>query len=262
MSGLRLLQAETLRGGDRTLMKIGILADIHESLDHLRWALSELRRAGADRLVVVGDVCGMHTDLEETVGLLDNAGVVGVWGNHDFGLCEENPTDEDRLRYSNRLLTFMGRLRPRLDVEGCLFTHVEPWLDPEKIEDLWYFEGPPETPDQVSRIFAAVPNRVMFVGHYHQWLLVTPEGVEPWSGDVPVVLENDNRYLVVVNAVCQGKCALFDTETRVLTPFGLGGRHRPDDRTPSGSSLETRSMPPPSVHGNIGPVGDYPETAL
>ena len=46
-----------------------------------------LRRQGADRLVLVGDVCGMHTDLEETVGLLDDAGVVGVWGNHDFGLC-------------------------------------------------------------------------------------------------------------------------------------------------------------------------------
>jgi hypothetical protein len=25
-------------------------------------------------------VCGMHTDLEEAVELLDDAGVIGVWG--------------------------------------------------------------------------------------------------------------------------------------------------------------------------------------
>ncbi len=203
-------------------MKVGILADVHESVDHLRWALAVLRREGAERLILVGDVCGMHTDLEQTVGLLDDAGVVGVWGNHDFGLCVDTPTDEDRLRYSDRLLTYMGRLRPRMEVEGCLFTHVEPWLDPEKIEDLWYFEGPPETPEQVARIFAAVPNRVMFVGHYHRWLLVTPEGTLPWSGGEPVVLDSGKRYLVTINAVFQGNCALFDTETSLLTPFNLG----------------------------------------
>ena len=116
----------------------------------------------------------------------------------------------------------MGRLRPRLEIEGCLFTHVEPWLDPEKIEDLWYFEGPPETPEQVARIFSAVPNRVMFVGHFHRWLMVSPDGVLPWSGGEPIVLEPGNRYLVAVNAVVQGKSRLFDTETRLLTPFEVG----------------------------------------
>ena len=150
----------------------------------------------------------MHASLEETAVLLDEAGAIGVWGNHDFGLCRDNPRSEDRQRYGERVLGFMGRLRPRLEVEGCLFTHVEPWLDPEKIEDLWYFDGPPETPEQVARIFAASPNRVMFVGHYHRWLLVTPEGLQPWSGDEPTVLEVGNRYLVAIHAVCAGRCAL------------------------------------------------------
>jgi len=203
-------------------MKLGILADIHEDLENLRRALGVLRSERADRLVFLGDVCCMHTDLEETVRLLDEAGVVGVWGNDDFGLCGENPTDEDRRRYSHQFMTFMARLRPRLEVEGCLFTHVEPWLDPEKIEDLWYLEGPPEAPSQVARIFAAVPSRVVFVGHYHCWLLVTPEGRHPWSGDGPIVLEPGSRHLVVIDAVYQGKCALFNTEMSVLTPFNRG----------------------------------------
>jgi hypothetical protein len=203
-------------------MRIGILADIHEDLDHLRWAIDVLREHRAKRLVVIGDVFELGHRLEETVMLLDEAGATGVWGNHDFGLCRENPRPEDRQRYGERVLGFMGRLRPRLEVEGCLFTHVEPWLDPEKIEDLWYFDGPPETPEQVARIFAAAPNRLMFVGHYHRWLLVTPGGLQPWSGDEPTVLEAGNRYLVAIHAVCAGRCALFDTGTNELIPYAAG----------------------------------------
>jgi len=203
-------------------MRIGILADIHEYVRELRRALAVLKEHGADRFVVLGDVCGMQTGLEETVEILDEAGAIGVWGNHDFGLCRDNPRPEDRERFGERVLAFMARLQPRLEVEGCLFTHVEPWLDPEKIEDLWYFNGPPETPEQVSRIFASVPNRVMFVGHYHRWLLITPEGLQPWSGDEPILLGVGNRSLVAIHAVCAGKCALFDTGTNELSPFDDG----------------------------------------
>ena len=35
-------------------MRIGILADIHESLTNLRWAIDVLREQGADRFVVLG----------------------------------------------------------------------------------------------------------------------------------------------------------------------------------------------------------------
>ena len=206
-------------------MRIGILADIHEQIDELRRALAVLKQHGADRLVVLGDVCEMGHRLEATVDLLMSAGAVGVWGNHDFGLCGGNPTAEDRQRHGERTMAFLDRLRPRLEIEGCLFTHVEPWLDPEKIENLWFFGGPAETPEQVARTFTAVPNRVMFIGHYHHWLLVTPEGIQSWSGERPITLRAEERYLVAVHAVCCGKCALFDTETAELIPFdvGLGG---------------------------------------
>jgi hypothetical protein len=47
-----------------------------------------------------------------------------------------------------------------------------------------------------------------------------PEGMMTWHGDRPLCLDCANRYLVVVHAVCDGKCALFDTKTGDLTPFG------------------------------------------
>jgi hypothetical protein len=116
----------------------------------------------------------------------------------------------------------MGSLQPRLEIDGCLFTHVEPWLDPHKIEDLWYFDGPPDTPEKLARSVAAVPNRVMFIGHMHRWLFGTPSGVKDWQGEGPVRLDDQMQHLVVVHAVCAGKCALFDTEANDLIPFGEG----------------------------------------
>jgi hypothetical protein len=200
-------------------MRLGLLADIHEQTRQLRKAISVLQEHGADRFVVLGDVFETGKRMEETVGLLGQIEAVGVWGNHDVGLCFD-PDEKVCERYSWAVLDFMGRLQPHLDIESCLFSHVEPWLDAHKVEDLWYFDGPPESPDKLARSFAAVPHRVLFLGHLHRWRLGTPEGVLPWRGEGPVRLDGPTRYLVVVHAVWDGHCALFDTATSELVPFG------------------------------------------
>jgi len=202
-------------------MKLGLLADIHEQTQHLRKAIDLLQLHGAERFVVLGDVFEMGKKIEETVRLLQQVEAVGVWGNHDFGLCF-NPSEEARQRYNAAVLDFMGSLRPRLEIDGCLFTHVEPWLDPHKVEDLWYFDGPPDSPEKLARSFSALPHRVMFIGHMHRWLIGTPGGLIPWEGDRQLCLDCANRYLVVIHAVCDGRCAVFDTESGQLTPFGEG----------------------------------------
>jgi hypothetical protein len=61
-------------------MRIGILADIHDSLTILRWVIDVLHKQSADHLVVLGDVFELGHRLKETVGLLADAGAVGVWG--------------------------------------------------------------------------------------------------------------------------------------------------------------------------------------
>src|SRR5260370_36836865 len=119
---------------------------------------------------------------------------VGVWGNHDIGLCFE-PGEEVRQRYSAAGLSFMGSVQPRLEIDGCLFTHVEPWLDPHKAEDLWYFDGPPDSPEKLARSFAAVPQRVLFIGHMHRWMLGPADGVIPWQGQQQLYLNRANRDL-------------------------------------------------------------------
>src|SRR5439155_1544823 len=51
-------------------MKLGLLADIHEEVERLRQAVVTLRAAGAERLIVLGDVFENGRRIEETVALL------------------------------------------------------------------------------------------------------------------------------------------------------------------------------------------------
>ena len=198
-------------------MKLGLITDIHEQNEPLRCALDQFRQEKVEQIVVIGDLFEMGERIEETCRLLAAAKAIGVWGNHDFGLCVDLE-EETRAKYPAAVIDYMTSLRPRMDVGGCYFAHVEPWLNPEDIADLWYFEGPPDEHGNLERIFNAVPNRLMFAGHYHKWLLATPEGISPWQGQVPIRL-SDGRYFVVVGALCEGQFATFDTETSKLTPF-------------------------------------------
>lgn len=198
-------------------MKLGLITDVHEDVAHLRLALATFEREQVDQIVMIGDVFHFGMDIEETCRLLAEANVVGVWGNHDYGLCFE-PDEESCERWGPEIIGYMTSLKPRLDVAGCQFTHIEPWLDPSKLEDLWHFEGSPDEHCQLARIFDAVPNRLMFMGHYHRWVLARPGGIVDWHGESPIRLDDD-RYFLVVGALCNGDYAILDTETSELTPF-------------------------------------------
>ena len=117
------------------------------------------------------------------------------------------------------VLEYMSGMQPHLVVAGCRFSHVEPWLDGWKVEDLWHFEGPPDTPDKAARSFAAVPERHLFIGHFHKWLVMTPSGPikMEWRDALRVkrgVKIPDNRRepfrrdLRVAKSDANGRCAM------------------------------------------------------
>lgn len=58
----------------------------------------------------------------------------------------------------------------------------------------------------------------------HKWLLATPDGIEPWRGKRPILL-NDRRYFIVVGAPCDDRYAIFDTDTSELTPLDVATSH-------------------------------------
>ena len=59
-------------------MKLGLITDIHEHVEHLQTALDSFRSANVERIVMIGDVVEMTTRLEETCRLLTDADAGGV----------------------------------------------------------------------------------------------------------------------------------------------------------------------------------------
>jgi hypothetical protein len=204
-------------------MRLGLLSDIHEDVEALAAAIAHCRRERVDRLLTLGDIFETGKRFAQAVNLLREAEVDGVWGNHEFGLFAGRGDSVESF-FDWTTLDYMHRLQSRMDVEGVLLGHVLPCLDPTDIEQPWYVERAPETAEAAERNFAAFPHRRMFVGHFHRWLAVTPDGPLSWSGDRPIRFERDQRYLVVVAAVCDGWCAIYDTRTDVLMPCNLRKR--------------------------------------
>jgi hypothetical protein len=197
-------------------MRIGILADIHEDVEALQQAIDLLRGEQADRLLVLGDLFYAGQRVAETVDVLAAAAVVGVWGNHDLGLCHE-PDPRLVARHPARVFEFLKTLGARLEIEECLFSHGLPQCDPFDPAE-YYLGDRPESAAGLAGSFAASSRRVTFVGHFHRWLSATPEGIIPWNGNKMLTLDPERRFLVVIGAVCDGWCASYDTANGVLIP--------------------------------------------
>jgi len=221
-------------------MRMGLLSDIHEDVEGLAAAIAHCRREGVDRLLTLGDIFESGERFALAVDLLREADVGGVWGNHELGLYVGRGDSVESL-FDWRTLDYMRLLEPRIEVEGVLLGHVLPCIDPTDIQQPWYVESAPLTAEAAAPHFGAFPHRRMFVGHFHRWLAVTPDGALAWSGERPIAFDSPERYLVVVAAVCDGWCAIYDTASDVLTPCDL--RSPGSDRSRSRSrNLSTKSV--------------------
>src|SRR5579883_295299 len=209
-------------------MRIGIVTDIHDQVELLKQVLAVLREDRVDAIVTLGDntdLFGKWNEAQAVADLLREAGVVGVWGNHDFGLCR-NVKEETRFNFLRRTLDYFATLQPKLELGGCHFSHIEPFLDPELPGDLWTFEGRPEDDDRLARSFTAIPHRVACIGHFHRWLAVTETGRVEWDGTSPLHFEYGKRYLVVVSPLFRGEFAVIDTDRWILEPRKLPSANR------------------------------------
>ena len=197
-------------------MRVGILTDIHEHLEYASKAIDALENLQVDEILSLGDFCQMEEQLEEVCELLLNHGVRSVWGNHDFGLCEDIQSGR-RKDYPSVVLEFVASVRPTITLDQCLFGHVEPWLDAQSLHALWYYEGEPDTDEKRQRIFSSPGWEISFAGHYHKWLAFTESEKLDWQGETTLDLSGQ-RHFVVIDACMLGSYAVFDTDTRILTP--------------------------------------------
>jgi len=198
-------------------MRLGILADIHEDNDRLEHAVDLLHREGVDQFVVLGDIFETGRQIDETVSILKDIGAVGVWGNHDLGLCH-NREPWIFEHFSPQVVEFFATLTAKLEISGAVFTHGALWWD--ATDPTVYYLC--ERPDEFQDCFDRFNGRLSFVGHFHRWLVAIPGTITDWDGTTPVKLARAQRYQIIIHAVMNGWCALFDTENEELVPHWLG----------------------------------------
>lgn len=202
-------------------MLIGIVADIHDAVSPLRHALSQFDRQGVDLVVTLGDAFDTYESggrSAQVAALLTRVGAKGVYGNHDVGLSRQ-VSSKIRQEADPLLLNFASALEPQLIIERCRFSHNEPWLDARKIEELWQFDGLPDTREKALQNFESVTEKYLFMGHHHCWIVIGSRGELQWDAASPLLLTSENRYLIVVAAVYDGWCSIFDTDPGVLIPI-------------------------------------------
>ena len=208
-------------------MRLGIVGDVHDHADHLAAAIEWFSSQGVDRILTLGDTIDVLDPARgcvEVARMLRDAGVIGVWGNHDIGLCID-VSERVRARADPLVLEVMATMQPQLVVEDCLFSHRDAAIDPYDALALWGLtvtEDEHDLPSIARRAFAAAPHRCQFVGHHHRWWAATPAGPLAWAGDRPLDLSETERYFVVVGALVLGDCAILDTTRRRLEPHRVG----------------------------------------
>jgi len=206
-------------------LRIGLITDVHNHPVELARALALFRSEGVDQVVTIGDTCdafGRADGGPEVASLLIEANAIGVWGNHDFTLCGEVSAGV-RERFPEVVLSFMVRMQPRLVIDDSHFSHKESSIDPNDVMQLWELSDQPlDLWERAKHAFAAVTQRLQFVGHYHRWWVATPGGVLEWNGSEPLSFDPNLRYFVVVGATCEGWCAILDTDANVLRSLWCG----------------------------------------
>jgi predicted phosphodiesterase len=205
-------------------MRLGVVADIHDAVDPLRVALERFRSIGVDKVVTVGDAADTFAPGApgaSVARLLAGARAVGVWGNHDFGLSHEI-NDAVRAIADPEALAFTASLAGQLVVDEYRFSHLEPWRDACSLADLWGFEGWPDTLAKAHQSFAAVSERVLLVGHFHECFAYDIRMRIEWDGLQPLALRGPDRYLVGLGALRDGWCCVLHGDRAVLEPVWCG----------------------------------------
>ncbi len=213
-------------------MLLAILSDIHANREAFEAALAAAAGAGAERLVLLGDIVGYGADPEwcaERAMALAGSGAIVLRGNHDDAVgnpsVSMNPTATLALEWTRRQLgsrtrAFLAALPLEAREGDCLFVHA----DASAPADWNYVLDASDA----GRHLAACAARVSFCGHVHRPALycIAPGGkvthFRPGAA-TPVPLLPQRRWLAVMGAVGQPRdgnpaaaLALYDTASAEL----------------------------------------------
>lgn len=208
-------------------MRYAVLGDVHANLPALRSVRKDMEEMQVDKVLSVGDVVGYGASPGPCLDIMEELGVVGVAGNHDWAVLGKvnveyfNSDARDAVNWTCDQIT--GHQRERLDamplqreVDGITLVHSNPFA-PDYFDYI-------QTHYDVQLAFDNLRTHVGFVGHSHVPVM--------FANSVPVScflvpdyeVREDTRIVVNVGSVGQPRdldpraCyAIYDKEQQTIT---------------------------------------------
>lgn len=147
---------------------LGLVSDVHATPGPLEAALTLLEDEGATRLICAGDVAGYGDELDATVTLLRDAGVMTIHGNHDRWCLErQEATSEASLAYLDALPAVIDE---SIEERRVYCVHASPpcsLMDGMRLLDETGKPLPAELAYWHERLLT-LDRELLIVGHTHQ----------------------------------------------------------------------------------------------
>lgn len=186
---------------------IAVISDVHGNLEALEATLEDAKRAGAERVVCLGDVVGYGADPNACVERIRESAERTVLGNHDQAALQENGAENFNAIAKQAIVWTREQLTPEnlevlrhlpVDfVEGeARFVHASP-----DHPLAWNYVL---TVTEAMAAFDAFAEQICFIGHSH-----VPARILLADGEIDVVgvpeihVEEGTRALVNVGSVGQ-----------------------------------------------------------
>jgi putative phosphoesterase len=152
-------------------LRIAVFSDVHGNLLQLDAFFKVTASLGIDQYICLGDLCNYYPDNKKVIELIQEKKVICLLGNHDeFYTQSITLSSERKLAYNYDLslqhsiphITFLKSLPEyhRINVKdiSILFCHGSP-ID---------YKYGYVYPDTDLKIFADIPDQIIFIGHTHR----------------------------------------------------------------------------------------------
>jgi predicted phosphodiesterase len=192
--------------------------------------LADIKKAGVDAMVCLGDNIGYGPDPEKVIQLLRKEEIPSVMGNHDLALADDaylawfNQLAQKSLVLTRDCLSqesidYCSTLPMNRVVEGCLCVHGCP---PDSA--MTYIFEPSHY--ELGLIMDSLDQDICFIGHTHLLELYRYDGRKIHQselGEDKIRLNHTDRYLVNVGSVGQprdanrqAKYVIYNVQERFL----------------------------------------------
>jgi predicted phosphodiesterase len=209
------------------MVRYAVLADIHGNLEALEAVRADMARAGAERVLCLGDIVGYGANPRECLAIVRELDATIVAGNHDWaaagsvGIDYFNADARDSVEWTRHQmdkaeLAFLKELELLKVLDDVTLVHGSPF-SPEYFEYL-------QTSYDVQVAFGHLSTRLCFLGHSHVPVMFTNTDPLDYFLRDEFELPAETKVIVNVGSVGQPRdldpraCyAVYDDQQRVVS---------------------------------------------